>query len=222
MKNVVLFGIGQFSETVSAYLALDPDITIVGYTVDAAYQGDVTEFLGKPVIPWEQLETRFPPQDVLLFGPISFRDGNRFRRDRFLDGKARGYRFLTYIHPDASIMTDQIGENCLILEKCILQPCARIGDNVIIWSANHIGHHSRIDDHCFIAGQVAISGSCHVQELTFFGGQSGLSDNCTVGAGCIIGFGAAILTDLAADSVVMRADNRVIDNAARRFAKRLL
>ena len=222
MASIILFGTGQLARTVSVYLERDSDHDVVGFTVDAAYRQGQNECMGRPVYDWETLEDHFAPQDGLLFGPVSYRNLNRFRKARYLEGKARGYRFLTFVHPGAHVYSDQIGENCLILEQNVIQPFARIGDNVVLWSNNHIGHHAVIGDHCFITSQVGIAGGCTVGECCFFGGQSGVIDNLTVAADSIIGAGATVLTDVGAGDFVQQSPVRTLRGAARRFARKLL
>ncbi len=222
MAKIVVFGVGQLAEVVSVYLECETGHEIVGYTADPGYCPPDMRFRGKPVVAWDALEATFPADQVLLFGPISYRQGNRFRRDRFLEGKARGYSFLTFIHPATHIYTDKIGENCLILEGNVVQPFAEIGDNVILWSGNHIGHHSIIGDHCFLTSQVGIAGNTTVGELTFFGGQSGVIDNKTIGRGAIIGAGSTVLENVADNSFVMFRGTATKENISERFATRIL
>jgi len=88
----------------------------------------------------------FPAAAGQAAGALSYRRMNEFRRIRYLEGKRRNYQFTSFIHPDSHIYTTDIGENCLILEANIVQPYARIGNNVIMWSGNHIGHHCVIGD----------------------------------------------------------------------------
>lgn len=221
MANVVVFGIGQLAETISLYLERDSDITVIGYTVDDAYAVAET-FRGRPVVPWSQIESVFPPDQSLLFGPVSFRRANRFRRDRFLEGKRRGYSFATFIHPTAQIYGESIGENCLILEQNIVQPRAVIGDNTILWSANHIGHHTHLGDHCFLAGQVGIAGNCRIGEGTFFGGKAGVVDGVRVGEWSIFGFGAIASADVPPNAILDAPSSRVLPGAAERFALRFM
>ena len=222
MANLVLFGIGQLAETVSVYIERESDHQIVGYTLDADFRAGRTSFRGKPVYDWETLEDAFAPSDGLLFGPISYRNLNQFRKDRFLNGKARGYRFLTFIHPASHVHSDDIGENCLVLEQNVLQPFSTIGDNVILWSNNHIGHHTTIGSHCFITSQVGIAGSCKIGESCFFAGKSGVIDNLTVGDGCLLGPATTITTDLAEGAFALSAAPRIVEGGARRFAKTIL
>src|SRR6202521_8271 len=107
-----------------------------------AQYAKVDRFHGLPVVPWENLEEFFPPDQVWLLGPLSYRRVNEFRRARYLEGKRRNYRFASFIHPNCHVYTKEIGENCFILEANVIQPFVKIGNNVMLWSNNHIGHHS--------------------------------------------------------------------------------
>ena len=52
-----------------------------------------------------------------------------------------------YVSSKASVWPGfKPGENCFILEDNTMQPFVVIGDNVTLWSGNHIGHHARIGD----------------------------------------------------------------------------
>jgi sugar O-acyltransferase (sialic acid O-acetyltransferase NeuD family) len=201
MADIVVFGAGQIAEVVQVYIDVHGPHRIVGFTVDGAFKR-TDSFAGRPLVAWEELEAYFSPAAVELLGPLSFRRLNEFRRDRYLDGKARGYRFASFIHPSCHIYTDAIGENCLILEGNTLQPFTRIGDDVMIWSANHIGHHSVIGDHCFISSQVGISSNVTIGERCFLGGKVGIDYGFKIGPGCFLGGGAIIKRNLAADTVV--------------------
>ena len=200
MANVIVFGTGQIAELVSYFLDNDSEHEIVGYTVNEAYISEPT-FLGKPVVAWENLESKFPPSDYYLFCPLSYRNLNQERRDKYQEGKNKGYRFITYIHSSSLVSTKKVGENCLILERCTLQPYSSIGDNVVLWTSTHIGHHSKVGDHCFIAGTGGIAGNTTIGEGTFIGGYSGVGDNVIVGKYCLIGINSIVVRDLEDETV---------------------
>lgn len=204
MAEVVVFGTGAIAEVATAYLQRDSEHRIVGYTADAAYCTS-EHFCGKPVVPWDRLEAEFPPQRVQLLGPLSFRRMNQFRRDRYLEGKARGYSFISFVHPSCHNYAEHIGENCFILEANILQPFVRIGNNVMMWSGNHIGHHSVIGDHCFFSSQVGLSGSTIVGELCFLGGQVGIGAGVVIGKSCFFGECTVIVRETVPDGSVYLA-----------------
>ena len=222
MSNLIVFGTGQMAEAVAVYLERESDHHIVGYTIDTAFRNGQTTFRGKPVYDWEALEDHFRPENGLLFGPISYRELNKFRKARFLDGKTLGYSFLTFVHPASHVYTDDIGVNCLILEQNVVQPLAKVGDNVMMWSNNHIGHHTVIGDHCFVTSQVGIAGNCRIGDACFFAGKSGVIDKLQIGDECIVGPDTTVMTDLASGGFALSAAPRVVEGAAYRFAKKLL
>lgn len=203
MSEIVIFGTGDMAAVVAVYLRAEaPDIRIVGYTLDDAYcTADTHDNL--PLVPWSLLETRFPPDTTQLFGPLTYQRMNTLRRDRYLEGKARGYSFVSFVHPDSSIYTDEIGENCLILERNVIQPFSRIGNNCIIWSGNHIGHHVVIGDHVFISSQVGIGGSVVVGDECHLAGQIGIAHGLAVGARCALLNGAFVSRNLPEGTVLV-------------------
>ena len=98
-----------------------------------------------------------------------------------------------------------IGENCFIFEDNTIQPFVSIGNNVTLWSGNHIGHHSVIRDHTFIASHVVISGGVEIGEQCFIGVNATLRDHIKVGDRCVIGAGALLLADAAPEGVYVGA-----------------
>ncbi|WP_373355268.1 acetyltransferase [Pseudoroseicyclus sp. CXY001] len=208
MKDVVLFGTGAMAEVIEVYLRAYSDLRIVGYTLDAAFRQEERRG-GLPVVPWEGLEAVFPPDQVLLLGPLTYRRMNRIRRDRYLEGKARGYGFASFLHPGAHILGAEIGENCVVLEGNVIQPFVRIGPNCIIWSQNQIGHHATIGAHSFIASMVAIAGHVEIGEESYIGGQTGIVHGVTLGRACATLNGAVVAKDLPDGTVVAGAASPV-------------
>lgn len=200
-QDIVLFGTGDMAQVAAVYIRAHSDLNIVGYTLDHAYRKGDT-FDGVPLVSWETLETDFPPDEVSLFGPLTYQRMNTIRRDRYLEGKARGYSFVSFIHPNCDIYADKIGENCLILEQNVIQPFSSIGNNVIIWSGSHIAHHAQVGDHVFISSHVTIGGSAVIGNECHLGGQAGVAHGLTVGPRCAILNGAKIRRSLPEGSVI--------------------
>jgi SAM-dependent methyltransferase len=61
--------------------------------------------------------------------------------------KAQGYELASYISPKCTNYAKSIGNNCFIFEDNTLQPFVTIGNDVTLWSGNHIGHHSTVQSH---------------------------------------------------------------------------
>lgn len=201
-KDIVLVGTGKMSEVISVYLEEFSELTIVGYTVDRCFYGDPT-FRKRPLVPWDELASHFPPDQVRLLGPLTYQRLNSIRRDRYLEAKNCGYQFASFLHPDNHIMTNDIGDNCIVLENNTIQPFCRIGSNTILWSSNHIGHHSTIGSHCFIASQVGIAGNCTIGDECHISGQVGIVHGVKIGNRCALLNAAGVSRDLPDDSVIV-------------------
>ncbi|WP_392386221.1 acetyltransferase [Marinomonas primoryensis] len=194
MKKLIIFGNGDIAELAYIYFTNDSEYEVVGFTVDSEYlQKD--SFLNLPNLPYDKLLEVFPPDDFVVFVAMSYAKVNEVRKHKYNQLKELGYNFASYISSKASNYSESIGENCFILEDNTIQPFVKIGNNVTLWSGNHIGHHTVIADHCFITSQVVISGGCKIGQLTFIGVNSTLRDHINVGESNVIGAGCLILAD---------------------------
>jgi len=194
MANVVVFGIEKLAELAHFYLTHDSDHTVVAFTVDPEYLTS-PEFRGLPVVPYHEIEQRYPPDQFSMFIPMSFEKMNHLRAAKYDDAKQRGYKLISYVSSRATIFSDfQCGDNCFILEDSTIQPFARIGNDVVIWAGSHIGHHAVIHDHVFIARAI-ISGSCVIEPFSFLGGNSVIRDGVVVARETLVGMETYIAKD---------------------------
>ncbi len=200
MAKIVIFGIGQIAEIAHFYLTHDTDHEVVAFTVDQPFLKE-PQFHDLPVIAFENVEMHYPPDQYKMFIPISYRNVNKIRAEKYYQAKQKGYSFISYISSKALYYGTPVGENCFIFENNVIQPFTKIGNNCILWSGNHIGHHSTIEDHCFIASHVVISGCVTVGEYTFIGVNTALRDNIKIGKENFIGAGSIILKNTEDQSV---------------------
>ncbi len=193
MSRVVLFGVGAFAEVARFYLTHDSEHEVVGFSVHRD-RLDGTEFLGLPVVAFEEIESVFSPSEHEMFIAVGYARVNQVRAAIYAEAKARGYSLITYVSSKLVQWGDtKIGDNCFIFENQTIQPFVTIGNDVIIWSGNHIGHHSAIGDHCFITSHTVISGFTKIGSYSFVGVNSTLSDNIEIGESNIIGAGSIIM-----------------------------
>ncbi|ASF46145.1 acetyltransferase [Methylovulum psychrotolerans] len=201
-KPLVIFGTGDIAQLAHFYFSRESDYDVTAFTVDRAYLPPNGLFCGLPVIAFDSLTDHYPPSTYDLFVALSYAQLNAVRRDKYRAAKALGYSLASFISPRASLLNDgQIGDNCFIFEDNTIQPFVRIGNNVTLWSGNHIGHHSVIKDHCFIASHVVVSGGVEIGEQCFIGVNATLRDHIKIGDRCVIGAGALLLADAEAEGV---------------------
>jgi sugar O-acyltransferase (sialic acid O-acetyltransferase NeuD family) len=194
MAKVVIFGVKDFASLAHYYLRHDSPHQVVGFTVHQDFMPAEPSFEGLPVVPFEGLAGHFPPEEVSGFAPLSHKGMNSIRERVYREFKERGYPLISYVSSRATCLNEgAIGENCFILEDNTIQPFVTIGNNVVLWSGNHIGHHSQIKDHVFITSHVVVSGHCVIDSHCFLGVNATLRDQIHLGQGTLVGMGAAIL-----------------------------
>jgi sugar O-acyltransferase (sialic acid O-acetyltransferase NeuD family) len=198
--KLVIFGAGDIAQLAHFYLTRDSPWQPVAFTVDGAYLKEST-FAGLPVVPFEEVESKFPPGEHRMFVALSYSQVNQLRAAKYAEAKKKGYELITYVSSKATYYGTEIGDNCFIFEDNTIQPFTKIGSNVTMWSGNHIGHHSTIGDHTFISSHVVISGGVVVEPYCFLGVNSTIRDHVTIGARTVIGMGSMVTKNCDPDSV---------------------
>lgn len=200
-KPLVIFGAGEIAQLAHFYFQTDSDYEVAAFTVDATYLRQ-SEFCGVPLVEFETVSERYSPDCYDFFVALSYSRQNFVRKEKFLAAKSLGYEFASYVSSHATILNEgRIGENCFILEDNTIQPFVTIGDNVTLWSGNHIGHHSNIRSHTFVASHVVVSGGVDIGEQCFVGVNATLRDHISIGDRCVVGAGALLLRDAEPDGV---------------------
>jgi len=205
VKKIVIFGEGLYTEIVNQYFSDSDEYEVVAFTKDRDFiNGD--KYLGLPMVPFDEILEMYPPSEFVMHIALSYTDMNRLREKKYYEAKAKGYELVTFISPKCSWMTkEQVGDNCFIFEDNTVQPFVKIGNNVILWSGNHIGHHSEIKDHNFISSQVVISGQCTIESNCFVGVNSTIAHGVKIGKACLVGAGSIITKDTEEESVYVPA-----------------
>jgi sugar O-acyltransferase (sialic acid O-acetyltransferase NeuD family) len=206
MSRVVIFGAGKIADEAYFYLSGDSPHEVVAFTVDAAYL-TTREKLGLPVVAFEEVAGLYPPGEFKMFVSVGYQELNKLRARKYAEAKERGYELVSYVSSRASNVGGvEVGDNCFVLEFAVIQPCAKVGNDVFIWSGNHIGHHASVGDHCYVAGNVVVSGSTVVEPYCFLGVGATLGHEITVGAESFIGAGSLITKNVGPRSVYIAQD----------------
>jgi sugar O-acyltransferase (sialic acid O-acetyltransferase NeuD family) len=154
------------------------------------------------LLAFDEVVHSFPPSENNFFVALGYSKLNQIRKKKYLEAKQLGYRLTSFVSAKACVLTQNpVGDNSFILENNTIQPFVTVGNNVTLWSGNHIGHHSTIGDHSFIASHVVVSGGVVIGEQCFIGVNATLRDHIRIGDRCVIGAGALMLADAAQDGL---------------------
>jgi sugar O-acyltransferase (sialic acid O-acetyltransferase NeuD family) len=192
MAKIIIFGSGEIAQIANYYFEKDSDYEVVAFTVDKDYIDSET-FENKPLVAFEDIEQLYPYSEYKMFIALSYSQMNKIREAKYNASKAKGYELVSYVSTKCSYMSQyEHGDNCFIFEDNTIQPFVKIGNNVTLWSGNHIGHHSIIEDHNFVSSHVVISGHCSIKSNCFLGVNATLAHKITLENESLIGAGAII------------------------------
>ncbi len=203
MSKLVIFGAGDIAKLAHFYFTRDSAHEVVGFTVDREYL-HADAYLGLPLVPFDAVRESFSPDEHEMFVALSYTRMNKARADAFGRAKAAGYRLTSYISSRCTFLSETpAGENCFILEDNTVQPFVEIGNDVTLWSGNHIGHDSVIEDHCFITSHVVVSGHCRIGSRSFIGVNATLRNSITLAPETLVAAGAVMMKSSVARGVYL-------------------
>lgn len=192
-KKLIIIGATAFAEIAYEYFTHDSPYEVVAFSVDREYLEKDTLF-GRPVVAFDELAKRFDPASHSVYVASTYTQLNRLRTRFAAQAKALGYSLASYVSSRAFVWRNvELGEHCFIFEDNTIQPFVKVGNNVVMWSGNHIGHHSVVRDNVFVSSHVVISGFCDIGENCFLGVNATLANNVTLGKDSLVGAGATIL-----------------------------
>jgi sugar O-acyltransferase (sialic acid O-acetyltransferase NeuD family) len=203
MSKLVIFGAGDIARLAHFYFTHDTAHEVCAFTVDEPYRKSDTLF-DLPLVPFDDVARTYPPSDYQMFVGLSYARMNTLRAVKYDQAKSAGYQLVSYVSSRCTFLTkNPVGENCFILEDNTIQPFVQIGNNVTLWSGNHIGHDSIIRDHVFIASHIVVSGHVDIGEYSFIGVNATLRNSIKIAPRTLIGAGAVIMNDTVEDGVYL-------------------
>ena len=194
--KLVIVGAGEFAEIAYEYFTYDSSYDVAAFAVESKYRDKDTLF-DLPVIDFEKISELYSPEEYETFVAITYTKLNRVRKRLFSACKQMGYRCASYVSSRAFVWRNvEIGENSFVFENNTLQYHVKIGNNVVLWSGNHIGHRTVIEDDCWLTSHDVVSGFCHIGTGCFIGVNATLGDNVTLAEDIVLGAGALTVKNL--------------------------
>ena len=86
MKNIIIFGPNDLGRLLKFYIDTTDKRNIVAFTVDREYM-ESESFLGLPVIPFDEIETYFSPDEYEILLAIGNKRMNEIRKNKFFECK---------------------------------------------------------------------------------------------------------------------------------------
>lgn len=194
-RHVVVIGAGGHSKVLLDALALS-GIRVAGITdADPACHGRVIG--GATVLGDDRELERFAAKDAVLVNGIGSVSSTQERRVVFERFKARGFAFLTVVHPSAIVSSQAfLEEGAQVMAGAVLQPGTRVGADTIVNTGAQVDHDCEIGSHIHIAPGVVLSGSVKVGDATHIGTAAAVIQGIRIGRHCLIAAGAMVVNDV--------------------------
>lgn len=191
--QVAIYGAGGFAREVAWLVeGLERErLEAVGFVDDGPAVGQTLNRL--PVRSWEQFCAAFPS------ARIAVAVGDPETREKLVAKcAARGYGFVTLVHPSAQMSGfNELGEGCIVCSGCILTVNIVVGRHVHINLDCTVGHDARIGDFSTLAPGIHVSGNVHIGKGVYIGTGANIINGTseqplTIGDGAVIGAGACV------------------------------
>jgi sugar O-acyltransferase (sialic acid O-acetyltransferase NeuD family) len=219
MSKVVLFGTGRGADVAYRFLNRDSEHEISGFAVDRQYL-DRERFHELPVVAFEDVERHFPPDEFKMFILLGYQRMNAFRAGKYREAKQKGYSFISYANSNFYRAEElSIGENCCILDNQSISLDVKIGNNVVLWSSNHVGDLTVIEDHVWLASHVTIAAEVVVRPYCFLGIGATIGNKVTLAEGTFVGANALVVADTPKNAVCVTGESNRVDADSTTFLR---
>ncbi len=195
MSDVVIQGTGKLGQMVFHLLSATDDHRVVAFTADPQYCA-AGRLLGVPLVPFDSVEVRFPPESVAMLTVLGGLGGWAARKALFDRAKLKGYRHLNYVHPSAVVQgARDWGENNIVFPFTTVGFDGRMGDNNVLREKVYLGHDHVIGDHTFLGVGCTVGGGARIGSGAYLAMSTTITNDLTIGEGAMLGIGSLLLRD---------------------------
>lgn len=195
MIDIVIQGTGKLGQMVFHLLSQDEDHRVVAFTADQQYCTD-DELLGVPLVPFDEIEERYPPGKVGMLSVLGGLGGWAARKLLYDRATAKGYRHLNYVHPTVVVQGNHtLGDNNIIFPFAVIGFDGTMRSNNVVRERVYLGHDFEIGDHTFLGVGATIGGGVRMGSGCYVAMGSTITNDVTVGDGAFVGIGSLLLRD---------------------------
>ncbi len=177
--QLVIYGNGHMARMLAEIVSSSYET--VAFTVDRELISR-PEFCGLPLVPFDGVETFFPPARCSMLIAVGYVGMNSIRMERAAAARARGYKLINHIDKTARLYpSTDLGDNNVILEYAVLHPGSQVGSANFIGSNVNLGHGTLMADGCWLNSGVAIGGEVQLGNGCVFGMNASAAHGISVG-----------------------------------------
>jgi sugar O-acyltransferase (sialic acid O-acetyltransferase NeuD family) len=192
-RVLILGAGGHASVALDALLAVG--ILPRGVIDPVKHPGETWE--GIPVLGDDNFVLSLPREEILLVNGVGVVPGTTLRNDLFRRFRAKGYSFLSLVHPSAVVSpAANLQEGSQVMAGSVLQRNVTVGENVVVNTRAVLEHDCRVEDGSFIGPGAILCGNTRIKEGAFIGAGAVILPGVVVGERAVVGAGAVVIRDV--------------------------
>lgn len=219
MERIIIYGNSSTAEVVAEYIDAVDGLKVAAFTINKEFITE-TIFANKRLVPFEGLNDTYPPDrfKLLIMNILGAEYPRIGKMEKSEEAKKMGYRLFTFIDPSVYIAkTAKIGENCVILNRSIVEPFASVGNGTVLRSGSFISHHCQVGEYCYLSPCATLAGNVEIGSFCFLGVNCTIHNNKKIGAHSIIGGGAVVNKNVQEYGVIKAASGKLLDESSKKF-----
>ncbi len=182
----------HWQDRLAGFLSADPEI-LQGHSCDLPVLADPANFTPEP-------------GDALLLA-IGVPGTRRAVAE---DLASRGGRFLTLVHPSATVVpTATLGPGCIICPHAVISDAAVLGSCVLVNYHASLAHDCKAGDFAVLSPYATLGGSSEIGPDTFLGLHASVAPRITVGGASKITANSCCLHPAPAGSLIHGVPGRI-------------
>lgn len=209
MKRII-FGLTDLAD-VLFYELVQEEIEIDAFCVNKEYLKE-KKHMGKPVIAFEEVENTFVSEEIGIYVCIGYHSMNKVRAHVFELIEKTHMQILSFVHPSALVMGQEMGKGCLVFEHAVIGPYAKIGQGNIFYPKSMVCHHSIVGDFNFFAVSSSVAGNVQIGNNCFIGNNVTTKDGIKISDYTLAGAGSYVGKDTQKESCIVPAKSVELSN----------
>lgn len=215
--KLIIYGIGAMARTYAMHLEQIFDIE--AYTVTSDLIAG-TEFNGRPLVPFEEVEKSFSPNQYQFIVAVGYIEFNKLRASIAEQAQQKGFALAQYLgSPLLKHPTLKFGTNTVVLDQSSIHANTTIGNNVFVTSCVQIGHDCKIGNNVWINAGVTLGGGVVIGDNSFIGMNATIAHDVTIGSKCFIGASTLVTSSIENERVVIAPAGQELSMNSETFLK---
>jgi UDP-N-acetylbacillosamine N-acetyltransferase len=213
-EKLVIWGAASQALIVADIIRLREQYEIAGFLDSVNPERAQTEFCGASILGGEEQLDDLLQQGVKhLICAIGI---GRVRLQLTELARAKGFQLATAIHPQAVIAAGvPIGAGTVIMAGSVVNPYARLGENVVIATCASVEHECTIEDAVWINAGVHLGGRVIVERAATVEIGATVAGRLRIGADSVVGAGSVVLDNIPARVLAYGTPAKVIREIAK-------